>query len=190
MISKVFHQDIKKMLNQCQIDLTSPNLDIFYNTHSWDGGYESFHGYNGTREEFYSDQAEMFAFLHDYFQSLTICNCIIAPLANNQYFESWSNLGEVDIYRNIVEVLKKYSIRTNSHNGIKICLPEDFWIIKRFVEGGFRYISKAYLFFPEHSLVIEPHHHMNLLVYANEGRTIDLTLKLLNKYPNLGFYPC
>ena len=181
-MKKIIYPNIKKKLNSCKLNLErlheSPDFDVFFHAHDWESGYESGHGYDGSREEYYMDQSIMLFYLKELLQKFKAKNCIVAPLGNYHYFETWSNIKKNDIYLELIKILNNLKIRIDSQSGIELDVEKEFTVIKRFVEGGFRYISRAMFFFPEIGLVIEPHHHMNYLIYnsgyfAIEGKIIE-----------------
>jgi len=175
------------MLNSPDIE---PDACVYFKTRSWDGGYESGHGFDGTREEYYYDQQMMFQFMRDFIDAFDLKFCIIAPLWNYDYFESWSlsSLRENDIYKNVGKILRQKEIRRKSRSGIDIDLKEEFKILKMFMEGGFRFISRGCFIFPEIGVIIEPHHHMNLYIYSGENKELCSKIEEISeKYEDVGF---
>ena len=187
---KILLKDIKKELEVFGLTLNNidalPIIEVFNKEHDWDGGYESGHGYDGAREEFYTDLNEIFSFLIELIDYVKLERCIIAPLHAYSYFEGWSDISKNDIYRILVKVLSEHQINIRTQCGLGLCLNEGKTILKRFVEGGFRYISRANLFLPEIGLIVQPWHHLNLKFISNDYKAIEqLISSLLPKYNNL-----
>jgi len=171
-----------------QIEQT-PFIEIYNKYHDWDGGYESGHGYEGTRDEFYTDLSEEFKFLQEFITLANLQRCIIAPLHSYAYFEKWSDISENDIYQVLVKILNSYQIDKRTQCGIDLKPIENEKTIKSFIEGGFRYISRASLFFPEIGLVVQPWHHLNLLFFPANYETVKaLIIQTICRYENLKMF--
>ncbi len=158
----------------------SERIEEIYEEHMkywWDGGYESGHGYNGVREEFYHDQQIMLEFLFDFFKKSNIQKVIVSPLHKVNYFENYIDIVHNDIFKECMRILKTMKIRKEARSGIIVDVNKEFVILKRFIEGNFRFISRVCIFCPENGIIIEPHHHMNYMFYYNNDEKIDSDIK-------------
>lgn len=190
---KIITQDIRREIKKSGFNFETindtPIIEVFNKNHDWDGGYESGHGYDGVREEFYNDFNEAFNFLFEFITISNLQRCIIAPLHNYTYFEKWSNISQNDIYQVLVRILNDYKIDKRTQCGIDINPIENKTILKRFVEGGFRYISRAGFFFPEAGVIVQPWHHLNLLFRAVNYETVRrLVSQTISKYMGLEMF--
>lgn len=194
MIKKVNYKNIINLINSERVSKLMfdeeyvSDCSVSYTRHHWDGGYESWNGYNGTREEYYSDQREMFDFLRDFAREINATQCIIAPLHKYErhFRETNKSFRENDIFIAIYRILKEYDIRIDSKSGIILDFEKDFEVVKPFVEGGFRFVSNEVLYFPEKKVAIEPYHHMNYLIYAEDVKKTSEDLKLIgSSYDNI-----
>lgn len=190
MKNKLSSNVVKKMLRDCNIPLdpfAKPyDLDIYFAKRHWESGYESGHGYDGIRREYYEDQGEMIDFLFEFLKSIDASRCIIAPFGNYSYFKNWSDIHENDIYRIMKSYLKEANIRTNSQFGMELDIFNESDVLKAFIEGGFRYISQAVFLFPEHCFTVEPHHHMNYMINMSEHSVSKEKIKeVVSRYASL-----
>ncbi|MEA4832176.1 hypothetical protein SDC9_128342 [bioreactor metagenome] len=190
---KIIFQNINKELKKIGLILNDiqemPFIEIYNKNHDWDGGYESGHGYDGAREEFYSDLNEEFDFLMQFITINNLKKCILAPLHSYKYFEEWSDISKNDIYQILNNILKNYHINKQTQCGIDLNPNENKVILKRFVEGGFRYISTVSFFFPEIKLIVQPWHHLNLLFFPLDYKNILFIInQIIGKYDNLVIY--
>ncbi len=188
---KLSLKEIKEYLNGSNLVIDQlndcPYIEVFFKTHDWDGGYESFHGYNGDRYEFYCDMNIMLSLVKDFIRINSETVCIIAPFHSYSYFEHWSDRYRNDIYKEIRAILKERNIDYRYQCGMMVDLSNEFSVLRKFIEGGFRYISLASFYFPNSKTLITPRHHMDYMIINAD---IDVSEKLFREivcnYSDLG----
>ena len=115
-MEKITFNEIKKILKKMDINEEKlenrAEFNIHYEKHYWDGGYESGHGYCGTRQEFYQDMFEMLDLFQDLICEMGCHKCIISPLYYLSYFINYSDLKEADIYK-VIQKISRANFRVN-----------------------------------------------------------------------------
>ncbi len=155
----------------------------------WDGGFDIEKCNNEEKAHFYSDLNEMVIFLKNFIFEMKVTKAIIGRFHRSKWFEQWSDLDKIDIYKKLKGTLSQYKLKSNSKNGLEIDVIKQQDLIDLVVESGFRYISCISIYFPEVGILVEPTHNFELLFFTKE---IDSCKKLLYeelvKYKNLSLY--
>lgn len=159
-----------------------------YHIHDWDGGYESSNGYNGTKNNFYTDIEIMLQYFRDFLRNFNIGECIVAPFYNNTYFEKWSDINRVDIYNDLNSTLKSFNININSRDGFRINLIDEWPFVTKIIEGGFRYICTLCFYFIQYGILFEPTHNFEFLFHLKDNNHLSKLEELVYRYKELRFY--
>lgn len=170
----------------------TPFLGV-YHYHEWDHGYETYHGYNGTRREFYADMRDSIDFLYDYINYYKISEFIVAPCYRYTQFtfnKKFDDDSCRDIYDEILIFLKKHEIRRSSRAGVKLPIDGNKAVIEMVIEGAFRGISTLCLLFTSNNTLLDPNHHFDLTFCTQNYSQQSIVIKeLLKNHPNLRYFP-
>lgn len=171
--------------------LRMPYFGIYHET-DWDGGFDNDEQNAEEIDRFYSDMKDIGAFLKDFTTEMGVSDCIISKNHRYRWFEDWNKnaLKKIDIYIWIKDFLSENGIRNNSSKGIAIDINDDWQVVMKIIEGGFRYISCGSFFFPQIGLVIEPTHNFELLFFTKDICRIRTVVDniILSKYNKLHLY--
>lgn len=172
----------------CQKITSISYVGICHST-KWDGGFDIEECNNEEKEHFYSDFNEMIMFLKDFMFDMKVTKAIIGRFHRSKWFEQWSNLDKIDVYKKLKGVLSQYKLKNNSKGGLEIDVIKQQDLINLVIEGGFRYISCISIYFPEVGILIEPTHNFELLFFTKEIDPCKNRLyEKLVKYKNLSLY--
>lgn len=165
-----------------------PYLGIHHSA-SWDGGFDSEERNQEIIMKFYSDMQEMVNFLKDFSKEMKATKCIIGKFHKDRWFEKWSDIEQIDIYIKLNILLSQNKVNKNPKNGIEFEINEHWDVIYKIIEGGFRYISCASIFFPQIGVIVEPTHNFEFLFFAKELSELKKQLiKIQEKYRDLSLY--
>lgn len=163
-------------------------VGICHNT-KWDGGLDNEECNDEEKKQFYSDFNEMILFLKDFMFEMKVTKAIIGRFHRSKWFEQWSNLDKIDVYKKLKGTLSQYKLKSNSKSGLEIDVIKQQDVIDLVIEGGFRYISCISIYFPEVGILVEPTHNFELLFFTKEIDSCKKQLyEELVKYKNLSLY--
>lgn len=96
-------------------------------------------------------------------------------------FEDWSNLHEVKIYNEVIEIMEEAKIDFNEDEALLLDLNEDWDKLLSFIDSGFQYISELLIFFPKINCLMEPTHNFEFHFYTNEKSLLNIIKGFINK---------
>ncbi len=169
---KVLYQLLK------EVQLTTPDLEDMhpldvYHLHEWDHSVifwedDSLRNEHVPMREFYFDMKEMLVFFNGYLQRLSFSQAYIAPLYNGRFIGHPYDEHYAFIVKEITAWLHLHGMRINSAACLSVDRQELLEITAMLSEAGFLGMSRLHVFIPEAKVVIEPHHHMNYLIYTHQ----------------------
>lgn len=194
-MEKISVYDIRKKLQKCGIGYDGDSIEKtpylgFCHVHEWDHGYDSYHGFCGTRRQFYADLFSSLSCLYDYFGERNMSSLIVAPCHNIKQFKTYiaQNDYEEDIICEALCFLKKYNIRKGTQWGAHI-VADDKDTIAMVIEGAFRDALRFCLFSPEREFVVEGNHHFGITIWTQHVcREKEVLSKVLKNYPDLRYF--
>jgi hypothetical protein len=165
-----------------------PYIGISHSS-EWDRGFDNEECNQEIIKKFYSDMREMVGFLKDFSNETKVTKCIIGKFHRYRWFENWSDIEQIDIYIELINFLSQNRIDKGSKKGIEIGINEHWDVISKIIEGGFRYISCASIYFPQIGVIVEPTHDFEFLFFTKEVSEYKRQLlKMLEKHKNLSLY--
>ena len=176
-------KEYDKLLLSSNICLENNNdiIDI-YNKNNWDQFVKEWD--NSSRNEtpsyidFFFDSKNMVDFLSAWIHDMDFRISYIAPIYNCKYkLKIIDDDVCKDIYDEIKKLFNSLSLRVSTNKVIAMNKDELLNWLSRLSIGGFTNVSEHAIFIPDKKILIQPHHHMNYLIYANNRNEIMSEIK-------------
>ena len=147
-------------------------LDV-YHLHKWDHDIAFWEDDSLGNEcvpmrEFYFDMNEMLAFFLGYIRQLSFSQAYIAPPWGGRFIGRPYNERFAPVVSEVTAFLHARGMRINSAAALMANKQELIDSAAMLSEAGFLGMSWMHMFIPEAGIAIEPHHHMNYLIYTHE----------------------
>lgn len=176
-------KDYDELLHSSNICLEDRNriIDI-YHKNNWDQFVIEWDNENRNETpsyiDFFFDSKSMVEFLAKWIMDMDFNKSYIAPLYCCKYK---LKIIDDDVCKDVYDELKKLfnsmSLKVNTNKAIVMNKDELLKWISRISIGGFTNVSEHAIFIPDKELIIQPHHHMNYLIYTNDTGEIISEIK-------------
>ena len=176
-------KEYDELLLSSKICLENKNsiIDI-YNKNNWDQFVKEWdtERRNETPSyiDFFFDAKNMVDFLTSWIHNMDFKVSYIAPVYRCKYkLKIIDNDVCKDVYDEMKKLLNSLSLKVSTNKAIAMNKDELLLWLSRISIGGFTNVSDYVIFIPNKEIVIQPHHHMNYLIYCKNTNEVMSEVK-------------
>ena len=172
-MNAITRNDYEKVIKSLNISMDSEEkcIDV-YHKNNWDRF--TMHFCEETENkcpsyiDFFFDAKEMVDFLKTFIEKGKFEKCYVASRYNGRYKLKFIDDDVCkDIYDEFKKLLNSLGLKINTCCAIEMDKTEILNWCDRISIGAFSGVSEYVIVIPELEIIINPHHHMNYLIYSN-----------------------
>lgn len=174
-ITRIEYEKVLKSLN-VSMNSEEKCIDI-YHKNNWDRFTMHFREESENKcpsyVDFFFDAKEMVDFLKAFLKKEKFEKCYVAFRYNEKYkLKFYDDDVCKDIYDEFKKLLNSLGLKINTSCAIEMDKIEILNWCDRISIGAFSGVSEHVIVIPELEIIINPYHHMNYLIYFNNGETL------------------
>ena len=174
----VNRKDYEKVLKSINLSMESnENYIDVYHKNNWDRFTIHFNEESKNEcpsyIEFFFNAKELVDFLKTFIEREKFEKCYIASLYNEKYkLKLFDDDVCKDVYDEFKRLLNSLGLKTNTSCAIEMNKEELLSFCDIISIGAFSGVLEYIIVIPELEIIINPHHHMNYLIYSNNREAL------------------